>query len=554
MILKEFPTYSMNTLPRFSPLHESAYNSHEIELSERRQGLVPFHSISIHPDDVSKIIKALPAKTSIDNDGLSYKVLKEGGIILATQLSQLFSFSLNVRRIPTSWKISNVTPIHKGGSRQVVSNYRPISVTSCCCRILERFIRKNLSEYLSIHHIITDTQHGFVPRKSTETILLNFYDYVTDKVDNNMVVDAIFFDLSKAFDTIPHAMLVTRLYYYGISGKALRWIKDFLTNRQQMVCIGNESSKLLPVTSGVIQGSVLGPTLFNIFINNVDASVRHCMILKYADDIRLFSCSSKSVSALATLSLNLQYDIDRITEWTSNCGMALNVSKCFYATFGTSFTSRSYSIGSSPITAKTPFQDLGITVSSPLSFNKHIDIIVAKAYSRLGLIHKAFHTKSRKSILRLFKAYVRPILEYSSIVWNPYTNRCTDKIERVHRHMCRMIPSIRHLSYRDQLNCLGLYSLQLRRQRYQLISMFKFYHQLTDVDFDLFFTVKTDNRTRGHKLSIIPKFAKYNYRLNFFTNSSVHLWNQLTDEDIDAPTLAQFKKRLDNFFRKHDFW
>jgi hypothetical protein len=509
-------------------------------------------SITVCSDDLLKTLKKLPSKTSVDNDGLSYKILKEGGNILGVHLTRLFSLSLNEGRIPKAWKVGIVTPIHKCGSKKLVSNYRPISVTSCCCRILERLVRYRIMEYLSTYNLINATQHGFVPQRSTETILLEYYDYVSDRVDNNMMIDTIFFDFAKAFDTIPHHKLIRCLQQHGINGKLLRWIISFLTNRQQLVRIGNAYSKALPVTSGVIQGSVLGPLFFNIFINNIDDVVKHSTILKYADDIRLSISAPKSDSVL--LHSKLQHDIDNIAEWASDSGMALNANKCFYVTFGSSDHQRTYSTGGSTIVNKSDYKDLGITVSSPLSFNKHIDLVISRAYSRLGLIHKAFRIKSQTSILRLFKAFVRPIVEYSSLIWNPYTIRNNNRVERIQRHMCRMIPEVRNLPYHKQLSCLGLHSLQLRRQRYQLLFTFKIYRQLADVDFHHFFQIRKDKRTRGHKLTLIPKFAKNNYRLHFFTNSVVQLWNQLANDDIDALNLLHFKSRLELFFQKRDLW
>jgi hypothetical protein len=294
--------------------------------------------------------------------------------------------------------------------------------------------------------------------------------------------------------------------------------------------------------------------LFNLFVNNVDSIVQHCNILKYADDIRLYSSAPKTDLALTTLRHNLQNDIDNIAQWASDSGMRFNTNKCFYTTFGSSTLIRSYSICGSEIISKHLFKDLGILVSSPLSFNDHMDLIIAKAYSRLGLINKVFKTKSLKTVPRLYKAFVRPILDYSSLIWNPYTIKYTTKIERVQRHMCRMIPTIRYLPYRQQLKCLGLHSLQLRRQRYQLISIFKFYKRLTNIDFYSLFKTASYKRTRGHKMTIIPNFAKNNYRLHFFTNSSTDLWNKLTDEDIEAANLNQFKTRLELFFGCQDLW
>jgi hypothetical protein len=243
----------------------SANKTHSTPAVSQLNTCTVFDTVSIQPEDIRKIMRLIPSKTTIDTDGLSYKVLKEGGLVLATYLTELFSLSLLNCRIPSAWKVGVVTPIYKGGSKELVTNYRPITVTSCCCRILERLVRNKLTDYLLTNKIINDTQHGFIAQKSTDTILLRFYDYVTDMVDRNMVVDTVFFDFAKAFDTIPHDLLISRLYSYGISGTILQWIADFLTNRLQMVCIGNASSNLLPVTSGVIQGSVLGTYLVQSF-------------------------------------------------------------------------------------------------------------------------------------------------------------------------------------------------------------------------------------------------------------------------------------------------
>ena len=345
-----------------------------------------------------------------------------------------------------------------------------------------------------------------------------------------------------------------RLHSSGISGKILLWITDFLANRCQKVRIGNSYSDSIPVLSGVIQGSVLGPTLFNIFVNNIDTSIKFSYILKYADDLRIYLASTNSDSALKDLHFKLQHDIDKIANWVSDSGMALNISKCFQASFGKSPTPRSYSISGSTIPNKSLFKDLGVLVSVPLSFNKDIDHIVSKAFIRLGLVRKIFHTRSPEAILRLFKAYVRPILEYASIIWNPSAKTYKSKTERVQRRMCRMIPALRQLPYSKQLKHLRLYSLQARRQRYQLITLFKFSRNLTDFDFYSLFEVRTTSKTRGHKLKIVPKFTRHKYRQNFFTNSSVHLWNKLTDEDINAPNITQFKKRIELLLQNESIW
>ena len=185
------------------------------------------NNICLTVEDVFKVLRYLPPKTSIDADGLSYKILKEGGSSLGLQLFQLFSLSLETSRIPSSWKAAIVTPIFKKGSKLLVSNYRPVSVTSCCSLVLERIVKNNITNFLLKEHKITDSQHGFTTGKSTDTILIKFYDYVTNCVDRGLVVDSIFFDFRKAFDTVPHNVLLLRLHSLGIRGSILSWFTDF---------------------------------------------------------------------------------------------------------------------------------------------------------------------------------------------------------------------------------------------------------------------------------------------------------------------------------------
>jgi hypothetical protein len=506
-------------------------------------------------ENVLKVIKRLPLKTSVDSDGLSYKIIKKGGYILASRLLQLYNLSLEVSKIPSDWKVAIVSPIHKKDSKLSVKNYRPISVTSCCCRILERIINSELMSFLSQNNVLNNTQHGFRSGNSTETILLTFYDQITLFADNNLVTDCVFFDFQKAFDSVPHDLLLSRISSTGINRTILDWIEDFLSNRTQKVRVGQTTSDLAPVSSGVIQGSVLGPTLFNIFINNIDKNLEYCKILKYADDTRIFLTSPKNNYNLQDLRSRMQNDIDNFVIWMNNSGMSLNVDKSFFVSFGRSDTPRSYTINGNNIPNKHVFCDLGVLVqSSPIGFKPHIDSIVSKAFKRLGVINRVFKNTNSHTTVKLFKSFVRPLLEYSSIIWCPYTQTSTDNIERVQKRMCRMIPAIKSLSYRDQLNHLGLLSLRARRLRYQIIVIFKLLRGLLNMKLSDFFEIIQSSNTRGHNLRIRAKFSSHNYRLHFFTVSAIDLWNQLSQDDVDFQTVQAFKLRLVPFFSSLDIW
>ena len=511
--------------------------------------------VTVTADLVYKTLSNLQPKTSIDVDGLSYKILKNGGRAVSHYLAQLYSLSLELCRIPASWKTAIVTPLFKTGDKTLAQNYRPVSVTSCCARVFERIINAAINDHLRTNNIIAHTQHGFQEGKSTDTALLQFYNYVSHCNDNRVIVDSVFFDFSKAFDTVPHHVLLRRLETAGIRAPLLHWIDNFLSDRFQKVRVGNFYSSPLPVTSGVIQGSVLGPTFFSIFVDDVDQCLEYCNIVKFADDFRIFLSCSGSDPSLSRQ--NMQADINNLVQWAAESGMAFNVSKSFSATFDRSrhpIIPCSFLIGDELIPHRECFRDLGVTVTTPLSFNKHMDDIVSKAYSRLGLIHKLFLIKSQKSVVRLYKSFVRPILEYSCLIWNPYTVGYINKIERVQKRMCRMIPAVRQLSYRDQLAHLNLHSLRARRIRYQLIFMFKLYKTITKVEFDNYFTLAINKKTRGHSVAVLAQHANNNFRLNFFTVSAIALWNKLSQYEISAPTLPIFKLRLHDFFMNQDIW
>ena len=211
-------------------------------------------------------------------------------------------------------------------------------------------------------------------------------------------------------------------------------------------------------------------------------------------------------------------------------------------------------ITNSSIPNKTEFSDLGIIVHSSIQFKHHVQLVVSKCLIKLGLINKVFKNKSSKTTVQLYKAFVRPSLDYLSIIWNPYTKSAIESIERVQRRMCNLIPDIRHLAYHDQLSSLGIYSLRARRLRYQLISIFKIYKGFTKLNFSEFFDLCPSRRTRGHNCRIITKFASRNYRLHFFTVAAISYWNQLTQEDIEVSSVAVFKARLVLFFNRNNIW
>ena len=232
-------------------------------------------------------------------DGVHPRMLKETARSLAAPLAKLFQQSLGSGRLPSDWKLGQIVPIHKKGSKQLPSNYRPVSLTSVFCKLLESIVRDAVMTHLTDHELLNDAQHGFRPRRSCASQLLTALDDWTRRLENGEQVDVAYLDFSKAFDSVPHRRLLQKLWAYGIGGRLLEWIEDFLIGRQQRVVVDDTPSSWEPVRSGVPQGSVLGPLLFVLYVNDLPEVVR-CKAMLFADDTKIFF-SSNDVGSCRTV-------------------------------------------------------------------------------------------------------------------------------------------------------------------------------------------------------------------------------------------------------------
>ena len=248
--------------------------------------------VEITENLVEKAIDRLKPSKSQGPDNLHPKLIKECKNTLLQPLTLIFKQSLNESVLPDVWKQANVTSIHKKGDKTKPENYRPISLTSVPCKLMEKIIRDQIVEHMTRNDFFSPFQHGFVSGKSCVTQLLEFLDDITEALDQGDDIDIIYVDFSKAFDKIPHRKLMKKLWGYGIRGKIYKWVKEFLTNRTQKVVVDGKKSGSKPVTSGVPQGSVLGPILFVIYINDLP-DVIQCFIKLFADDSKLYRRVSK---------------------------------------------------------------------------------------------------------------------------------------------------------------------------------------------------------------------------------------------------------------------
>lgn len=499
--------------------------------------------IEIDNSTVLKLLRTLDISKSAGPDGMHPRVLKELADVVFEPLADVFRKSLSEGIVPTQWKEANVTPLFKKGSKSVPGNYRPVSLTSIPCKLMEKIIRNSVFSHLEENGLLSDCQHGFVSKRSCVTNLVEVLNEWTSSLDDGKPVDAIYLDFSKAFDSVPHVRLMKKMEAYGIRGHVRNWISDFLSNRKQRVKISGSASGWEEVTSGVPQGSVLGPVCFVIFINDLPEVVSSLCHM-YADDTKIHAPTDTVEDSLV-----IQKDLDNLVDWADKWQLRFNADKCQALQLGSKNKKFKYNMRKHGSDEKVTLEsseverDLGVNVDSDLKFSKHVEIQVNKANRILGLIRRSYEYLDAESLKLLFIALVRPHLEFANCAWSPRLERDKNLIERVLRRATKCIPGFRDLDYETRLRTLKIPSMSYRRIRGDLIETYKYTHGFYDCKNP--FELNTQGQTRGHQYKLKKHSCKTNIRQCFFTNRVIDTWNALDKSIVDAPTMNTFKNRLD---------
>jgi hypothetical protein len=474
-------------------------------------------------------------------DGIPSLALKKLAVQLSVPFQYIFERSLKEGEIPALWKMANVVPLFKKkGRKNDPKNYRPISLTSNVCKAMEKIIKRQMLEFLSATNELSEYQCGFMERRSTVSQLLQCLNDWTESVDKGVPIDVIYLDVAKAFDSVSHEKLLSSLDHCGIRNEWLNWIRSFLTARTQTVNIDQCHSNEARVTSGVPQGSVLGPILFLIYINSLVRALKHSSIRLYADDAKIYFRVGSEADFQA-----LTNDLEAINEWMTNAQLNLAVTKCEALHVGFSNKRRDIIMNGEQIPSTHLVRDLGFYVSDDLKFSRHVDNIVATAYRRLNAIFRCFTTRSIGFLCRMYCVYIRPILEYGTPVWNPYLIKDILKIEGVQRNFTRRIPGFSQLDYKLRLERLKLETLELRRLKFDLLEVFKILNGLIDINCSEFFELRRDCVTRGHALKIVLPKYRLDVRRHSFSIRVIKPWNALPDFLANCASVSVFRKELD---------
>jgi hypothetical protein len=372
--------------------------------------------IKVDVDIVKKKLDKLNSNKSPGPDGIHPRVLKEASESLSLPLSLLFQHSLDTGEVPEDWRRAHVSAIFKKGCKKQPGNYRPVSLTCITCKILESIIRDAVFEHMTSNHLFSDYQFGFIKGRSTSLQLLKVLDEWTEALDDRGSVDAVYLDFQKAFDKVPHARLLQKLQNYGVPAQLCSWTRGFLSNRRHKVVVNGASSEWAEVTSGIPQGSVLGPLLFVIYINDLPDALSSRAYL-FADDTKIF----RKIDVPEDEEL-LQRDLNQLTRWSDTWLLKFHPQKCKVLEITMSHDKRKhdYTLDDISLEHTDMEKDIGVIVDSKLSFSQHMAEKINSANRVVGVIRRSFTHLNDQVFLKLYKALVRPILEYANVVWAPY--------------------------------------------------------------------------------------------------------------------------------------
>ena len=502
------------------------------------------NTIDLNEAIILKAIDKLNVSKAPGPDGIHARIIKECKDSFSILFNIIFKKSLNEGTLPKQWKQANVKALFKKGKRTKCSNYRPVSLTSIVCKLFESIIRDNMNTFLEENNLITSHQHGFRSGHSCTTQLLELMNDFTDYYEMEIPFDCIYLDFAKAFDRVPHQRLLTKLHNLGIIGELFNWIKAFLDEREQRVVVNDTFSEWANVISGIPQGSVLGPILFTIFINDIPVDIRS-QIKIFADDTKIYNGAHQCKT--------LQDDLNKLSLWSNKWLLPFNVDKCKVLHYGKLNPKNSFIMNNNTLETGPNMKDLGIIFQDNLSFDEHISKITSTANSRLGIIKNTFHVIDQDGFMILFKSNVRPILEYGIPIWFPYLRKHEKEIEQIQRRATKMIKGFKTLNYSERLHKLKLPTLYYRRRRCDLIQTFRIIKDFDHIQSDSFFELNQGITRKNHIYKLNKPRCKTSQKMHSFSHRIINDWNGLPRSVGEIDSINAFKSLLEDHWKNADF-
>ena len=508
--------------------------------------LTSLSSIAFDPQEVEEILRTLKTDKASGPDGLSNRILKELSHELSSPLCSLFNKSLSLGKFPSPYKDANVTPVHKKGDLSLVSNYRPISLLNSVAKLFEKLVFKYLYNHLQDNNMLSSLQSGFIPGDSTVNQLVYLYHIFTEALDAGKEVRTVFCDISKAFDRVWHEGLIYKLKAAGVSGDVLRWFQSYLSGRRQRVVLPGSLSEWVYIKAGVPQGSILGPLLFLLYINDIVKNIGSNIRL-FADDTSLFII----VDNPTTAALCLNSDLEKLSRWAAIWLVTFNPSKNESLLISRKINKPIHPplyMQNVQIQEVSSHKHLGLYFSNDCSWHQHIDYIKQKAWFRIHIMRKLKFKLDRKSLETIYLTFIRPLLEYGDVIWDNCTQYEKNELDKIQNEAARITTGTTKLVSLDNLyKEVGWQTLHRRRQDHKITLFYKMFNQLTPVYLSSLIPQQV-NAISHHNLrnsndihTIRSNTSLYH---NSFLPSTLRQWNSLPVEVRQLNTLSSFKTFL----------
>ena len=480
-------------------------------------------------------------------------ILKIAANPLSYALANIFNSSLNQGIFPDKLKIASVTPIHKSKSKISVNNYRPISILPIFSKILERLVHKRTVHFLNQYDIIFEHQFGFQKNKSTNLAILDIYSKIINSFEDKKLSCCVFLDFAKAFDTVDHSILIKKLEHYGIRGIPLNRFRSYLKNRVQYTKIGNIFSDIGNITCGVPQGSVLGPLLFLLFINDINLCSDILEFHLFADDTSIFY----SHSDINELELNMNTELRKVAIWLQSNKLTLNVDKSNFILFRPpqkSVRDITLRINNEIITQKSDCKYLGVFFDQHLTWIKHINYVNLKLSKGLGIISKLRHYLSLNLLKMIYFAFFQSHIDYALEIWSSGHSTSLDKIRISNKKAVRLMTFTDNMTHADpifkDLNILNFdNNVKLTISKLFWKAKNNFVPKcINNILNNKNLTLTNSSRPLRHKPS--DKFVplhRTQYKARFISTRGQVLWNELPLLIKETKSLHTFSKKV----RKH---
>lgn len=498
-----------------------------IKYSNHNFSSLDINSINITEKIVERELKMINISKGAGSDGIHPLLINKCAKELVFPVTYIFKNSISEGVFPKVWKKSLITPIPKNDKKDDITQYRPISKLCIFGKILEKIVTHQLS--FTLRNYIIPNQHGFFRGRSVETNLVTFTDFLLDAMDKNLQVDVMYSDFSKAFDKINHNLLLDKLSKAGVHGDLLRWIKSYISNRLQAVSIKGFISDYRSVSSGIPQGSHLGPLLFNFYINDIGNNLSNSNYLLYADDAKIFNVIRNESDCVS-----LQRNITALAEYCSENQLFLNVNKCFIISYTRkrNVITYNYHLNNSKLTRVQKIRDLGVILDANLSFTDHYDHIIKKSFQQLGFLLRTCKPFKKVDTYKiLYFSLVRSVLDFCSVVWSPFYACHINRIERIQKTFLRTLhyrTGTEYISYPNSLTTYNMLPLNLRRQQFDLMFLFKIINNIIDSP-NLLEKIKLKvplKSVRRTNYLFAVSLRKFNYTSNHFFYRSSSLYNK----------------------------